>query len=501
MKKLKKYLPYLYCLLTSFLILALTSKNSFLYGFNDWVDANAFFTVGKSLFNGLVPYRDIFEQKGPFLYLIYGFGYLISKDTFYGVFIIEVLIFSIGLYFLYKTLKLFISSRSSFIILPFFTALLTTSPAFTHGGSAEELSIAFFFITLYYFFKHFKVSPLTKKEMLLNGILAGLVLLIKYTLLGFYFGFTLALFIDYLLAKDYKKAIIYPLLILLGMFIPLGITLIYFGINHGIKDFIDVYFITNITAYQGAKMSLAAKFWSLLKGFLESLKSNGLMLPIILALPLLIFTLPLSKRAKILFIVMFFFTILGTYFGLKFYKYYLLFILFFSSVTYLGLFRFLDKPLVSLPNKVATLFIAGTFLICLFISYRGANYKELIGTKKQDYFQYQFAEILKTKENPTIVNIGYLDSGIYTASGLLPSTYFFEKQNISYEYFPDNLDAFKSYIANRTTSYILYYTKKNSEELQASEPLLYTNYQLIASADSKFENSNYKAYLFEVKES
>ena len=90
-----KYKYYLYCLLVSFIILMFTSKNSFLYPFNDWVDANAFFTMGKSMFQGVVPYKDLFEQKGLILYFIYGIGSLISFKSFIGVFILEVISFSI----------------------------------------------------------------------------------------------------------------------------------------------------------------------------------------------------------------------------------------------------------------------------------------------------------------------------------------------------------------------------------------------------------------------
>ena len=45
----QKYL--IFCLFISFISLMITSKNSFLYPFNDWVDINAFFTMGKCLFN------------------------------------------------------------------------------------------------------------------------------------------------------------------------------------------------------------------------------------------------------------------------------------------------------------------------------------------------------------------------------------------------------------------------------------------------------------------
>ena len=200
----KKLLIILYCFIVSFLILLFASKNSFLYPFNDWVDVNAFFTVGKSMFKGIVPYKDIFEQKGPFLYLIYGIGSLISYTSFVGVFILEVVFWTIGLYFLYKLLRIFISLKSSLIIIPMFTTLISTTFAFAHGGAAEEFMLPLFMITLYYYFKHFKVRKLNKKEIFINGVVAGLVLLTKYTLLGFWIGFTFSIFMDYLLIKIKK---------------------------------------------------------------------------------------------------------------------------------------------------------------------------------------------------------------------------------------------------------------------------------------------------------
>ena len=78
-------------LVASIFTLLICSKNSPLYPYNDWVDGNAFFTMGKGMFNGKVPYKDLFEQKGPLLYLIYGIGYLISHDTFLGVYLLEVI--------------------------------------------------------------------------------------------------------------------------------------------------------------------------------------------------------------------------------------------------------------------------------------------------------------------------------------------------------------------------------------------------------------------------
>ena len=60
----------LFAFLLSFLFITICSKNSFLYPMNDWGDVNCFFIVGRSLLDGKVLYRDIYDQKGPILYFI-----------------------------------------------------------------------------------------------------------------------------------------------------------------------------------------------------------------------------------------------------------------------------------------------------------------------------------------------------------------------------------------------------------------------------------------------
>ena len=86
---------YLYALLIGYacLLMFFCTKSSPLYIINDWYDANAYFTMGKGMMNGAVPYRDLFDHKGPLLYLLYGIGYLIDSTGFFGIF----LILSLGL--------------------------------------------------------------------------------------------------------------------------------------------------------------------------------------------------------------------------------------------------------------------------------------------------------------------------------------------------------------------------------------------------------------------
>ncbi len=76
----------LYSFIVSFAVLAVCSKSSFLYPFNDWVDADCYFTVGKGMMQGKVVYRDLFEQKGVLLYCCTGWRipYLTPRSSVYS---------------------------------------------------------------------------------------------------------------------------------------------------------------------------------------------------------------------------------------------------------------------------------------------------------------------------------------------------------------------------------------------------------------------------------
>lgn len=489
-----------YCFLLSFVFLMITSQCSFFYPFNDWVDANAFFTVGKGMMRGVVPYLNVFEQKGLLLYLIYGIGYLLSNTTFHGIFILEVFAWTFSLYYAFKTITLFISKKNAYLILPIFLVILTTSKAFVYGGSAEEFCMPFLLFTLYYFLKHFKKDELTYRELTIAGFCAGCVLLIKFTILGFWFGFMACIFFHLFFQKKYQKAFLSCIWFLLGMALPMIITLIYMGFNGGISKFFEVYFIDNLTLYANEASGIGSKIYKLCSGFLGALKNNGaLILILVIGYLLLLGKLDLKNNFKKYLFFIYFFTILGIYFGLRFYDYYLFPILAFILVSLIAIFSFFAKKVNKLTNKQYLILLSSIVLICTCSCFSTGN-RHLMFQKKESLFQYDFAKIIMESENPTMVNMGFLDCGVYTITNIVPTTYFFEKQNFDYEKFPDNEDAFKEYIKNKSTMFIIYYTEWPFEKVQEEEKELFKNYELIKSAQQVFENRDYNAYLFKVKE-
>ena len=109
MKKTLSRLPRVVRLaVLSAVLLALCSKSSPLYAFNDWMDANIFFTMGRSMLGGRVLYRDVFDHKGPVLYLLYGLAGLVGGTDFRGVLVLEIIAMTSFLYTGLRTAELLV---------------------------------------------------------------------------------------------------------------------------------------------------------------------------------------------------------------------------------------------------------------------------------------------------------------------------------------------------------------------------------------------------------
>ena len=100
---MKKYISKinstaLYCLLAAIVAITVCSKSSFLYPLNDWGDTNCYFIIGKGILKGLVPYRDLYDQKGIIIFAIYSLACLITTNSYFGVYIIEIVAAFLFLY-------------------------------------------------------------------------------------------------------------------------------------------------------------------------------------------------------------------------------------------------------------------------------------------------------------------------------------------------------------------------------------------------------------------
>ncbi len=488
MKILKSKIKYILPMfLISLIFITIGSKNSPLYLLNDWHDAQAFMTMGKGLINGLIPYKDLFEQKGPILYFIYAIANLISTKSFIGVYIIEVLFFTVFLTIVRKTINLFYEDKYSIPSIMLLTLGIMLLKPFGHGGSAEELCLPFFAYSIYSMLKYLKTGNITKKEILINGIMAGIILWTKYTLLGFHFILAATFFFVNVSKHKYIDAIKSSFIYLSGMFIVTIPILLFFLLNNAIKELFNVYFIINMTSY--SKITSTFKKITTAFGLLGFNLVSNIPFIIFIVIPLIYYIFKRVdfkiKGSKIIILISLLVMGLGTFIGGTNYFYYSFIITPFMILGVLMINSLLSKYNVRI-NNIRT-FSLLLLLVTILIEF--SPNIEYTHRKHDDYAQLVFGDIIKESKDKTLINYGFLDGGFYFTSDSLPECYYFMKNNFSYENFPEMYEEQKRYVLQNRPHFVV--TRTNFLFLNEN------NYKLVKSMRQKYEDEYHVYYLYE----
>lgn len=469
-KKIKPIYIYLALILFATILIMIFSMCSPLFYTNTWADANAFLTMGNGIKHGLVPYRDLFEQKGPLLYMMHAINCIITPNQFWTIAVFEVIALSISLIFIYKIAKLYLNDYLALIVTIFYPVFLLPWRLFQTGDSAEEFVLPFIFISLFIIIKRFRDNfAFTKQDFLFLGIFTGIALWIKFTLLGFWIGFYLGGLVYSMKHKNWlllKNALLYSFLGVIIASLPI---LLYFALNGALFELWDVYFLFNMKAYpsQNSLPAIVDFIWKLFSvvGFsLYFLVLNyvpAIFIAIGCSAVLLTKTFFQTWLEKSWWFSTAFFTIFIAYYGLKAYTYYFLIVLPFTIFGLIFLCKIVMDKLPKLEhslNKVpALIFIV---LLCVTSTYLVRQDNGNIGESKlfnkNIPIQQIYAEIMhENVENPTMLNYGALDFGFYNAADILPTIRFFENQNVDYDVYPDIIDGQNEAIANRLIDFVI----------------------------------------------
>ena len=504
MKKLIKNQSHrllLFSMLMAAGFLLILSKCSPLYPMNDSVDVNCFFTVGRSILHGIVPYRDLYEQKGPVLYFMYALAALISDSSFFGVFLLEIVTFGLFLYFSGRIATIYLDEcKAVYLIVAVLASVIPVSPAFAHGGGAEEVSLFMLAYGLYSVLSALHEKRLLSfQEAFLNGAFAAMVLYIKFTMVGFYMGLALFVIIWYLSNKLQWKG----LLVTIGQFL-LGIAAVsavvfgYFLICGAVDDFLTVYFYNNLFLYPvetgGSKLEL---IWNCIKRTMEVNPSYSWFI----GLGILLFLLEIRKNWQdlLMSLLCFLGLTVGTYWGGRGYTYYGLILAVFAVFGLIAVIRLcwavrlsqlISKLLADIPlvSGIA-LFIS----IAILFSYSWQNGRNvwMMAYDKEDMPAYQFAETINQVENAQILNYGFLDGGFYYAADVLPNCKYFCTLNINT---PDMWTLQRECIENGDVDFVI--TRKYKLNRYSPDSSAYT---LVDEASFYFEGVEYTYYLYQKK--
>ncbi|KRN42753.1 glycosyltransferase family 39 protein [Fructilactobacillus fructivorans] len=537
LKKLKTK-PYLFGLtfvVMSIIIILLLSFASPFYYFDTSPDSNNFFTVGKAMFHGIIPYKDVFEQKGPFVYLIYGLSSLLTKRSLVGMMPFEIIAMIIIMTMAYKIARLYLSQNWSFVISLFMPVFAVLQPFYDYGGSVEFFVFPAVLYLIYVALKasqnHFDIKWW---EWMIQGFMVGVVFFSKYTLLGPWVGFYVFMFIFYVYHRRFKEMWRLILFSGLSFLIALVPWLIYFAVTGSLKAFIHVYFTINMTVYGSSgivptKILIAAGF------FMKFLTQYPITVVFgLLGLIYVLFDHEIFKNgiSKSLFLFMMIVnaivSVYGHTFG-KIYQYYQLAYFPFIMVTTIFLLVFfirhfesnrklaLPWTFVAVALCMALTFVLGSNNNFIYSKLHPQNLYVTLNPKKGQYqqpAQVSFGKIIRdeSKGTPTLLTYSRLENGFYTSSGAYPTHYFFERNNIPSRAYPRMMRSANKVVQKKQVQWLVIrvdntsgknndklYSYMSSGSRKGGRDALIKNYRLRSSHAQMFEARRATYYLFEAR--
>lgn len=540
---LSKRAYLLFFLIISIWFMGFASYTSPLFYFDYSPDNNCFFTVGKALMHGILPYKDVFEQKGPYVYLIHGIASLFNGHSLLGMFPFEVLSLFLSMYIVYKIARMYtyqLAACAIAILMPLFQLF---HPYYNYGDTVESLLFAAMLSLIYTLLKADRNQfVIARWDWTLQGFLVGLTFLMKYTLLGGWIIFYLAMFGYYVKKKmwpEISKLIGWSAL---GFAIAVGPWLIFFLATHSLGDFFHVYFYENMHIYMLSNNSVFAKFIESLTIYSSFLRQDPLIfLCGFLGYVYLLFSRSAFKSAwgKMLFVMMMVvnaaFIVYGYHSG-QVYQYYEL--AFFPYLVIPGVFALINAIKrfdVKITEKNESMVLISCALLSFFLVL-GVNDNILSSrifpnngsvtlnqtNKPQQPAQIEFGRIMRaqSKGRPTMLNYGSIDMGFYTTSGALPSTYYFQNYNIPHSKAPEILDSQLNVIKKHQVQWVVLNTPAgkqinkwngspnmagkiisgniNPGTKKIAKPLL-KNYSVVTNHTQNFESANVTYWLLKRK--
>jgi len=493
-----------YLIIAAFCILLIASRSSFLYPCNDWNDANSYFSVGKALFNGKVPYRDVFDQKGMYLYFFYGLAYLISHTTFAGVFVLELVLAVFDLQAIYRILRMYMAKGIALILTPVSLAAMFSSQSFYWGGSAEEICLPFLlwglYLSLRYFKKDYPDRLMNGKTLFAGGFLAGMIANIKFTSLGFFFAWMMCVAFSFLVRRDLKGAIKACLVFLGGMAVPFVPWFLYFAMHGALYYWYWGYVWINVFAYSNLNQEgpgLSERVYTLAKLLYWLIIDNFCYFVFII--PGVLFAM--SGRGKkwlerFNILALCFFLFLGIYVGGSVLPYYALPLSVFTVLGVVPVGEMIQKlcngkcageqgKKDGFPGKGVLLSGITVIGVCMGITYALSMNIPHMSEEKENIFLYRFEEIVRKEENPTLLNIGCLDAGLYTVCDIVPTCQWFQTQTVIMD---TVLSEQERYIREGQIQFVI--------ARDGYPDVIWENYDLVAEAPWYHEGQEFIYYLF-----
>ena len=481
-----------FCMAAAVLALLLCSMNSPLYPLNPWNDVNCYVTVGSEMLRGKLPYRDLIEHKGPLMYALHALALWVSPGNYHGIWLIEVALLTGVLICFYRIAQLY-APKISVGWVAVAAGVICMCRSFRYGDSAEELCLLPMAWSLYMLLKSWRTGvPLTDRQYLFNGVLAGWILWIKFNLLGFHLVWMGFQAIDALIHdRSLRRPVRMCLWFLGGMALTAVPWLIQYGVSGALDDLIRVYFKMNLFSY-GPRQYNMLIYTAI--GMVRGMEDWRLALPLVIVCAAIVVAPRqcISVRERLFVACAALVMAVSIYgMGARYRYYYLPFALLlpFGALAVRGLEKVAGRfPDIHTRPAAHAVFCAVLLTVSMATVWKFSLNTCWIGYPYEETAQAQAAALVDGEEDPTLLNVGALDGGFYFAMGAHPPIEHFAMLNVNRD---QCREAQKACLDEGRADYALT-TDKTLAELEVGE-----NYELLAELPAVYGGEHHMFRLYQ----
>lgn len=217
---MKKLPVILYCL---FLVLVVLVPISPYYQAIPNVDSGVYAYIGDSILKGDVPYTDVWDHKGPLVYYLNAAGRMLTQDTMWGVWSVEVVSLLVTLLLWIYGLQQVFGRTIAWVSAAAWIFSLTLVIYF--GNMTEEYTLLFQVLTLYLLLR-MQSRGQHDVNYFLIGVCAGLTFTLRPNNIGIFLALGLWLTINSLRERAWRRYLRLLALIASGA----GVVFLLFGV-------------------------------------------------------------------------------------------------------------------------------------------------------------------------------------------------------------------------------------------------------------------------------
>lgn len=205
----------------------------------NYTDSPAFQIIGKYWSEGVIPYKDLWDMKGPYIFLMNAIGYGLT-GTRTGVYLLQIAFMTITLSGIFRMYRLYYSLRCSFVMTSI--SLMPLFYVYDGGNLVAEYLLPFLSFSFYYILRWVNDIEQSQKiehnpnYAILYGIVFGISLMSRLTNALSICGAVVVISFVLLYKKEYKNFVYNICTFIIGFSCFTLPFFFYFNYHHALPD-------------------------------------------------------------------------------------------------------------------------------------------------------------------------------------------------------------------------------------------------------------------------